>query len=287
MNASSPAPVPLLKRPVWTWEVPVYFFVGGAAGTAAVVAAVSDLKTGPSELVDHARWVAAVGAVLAAPLLISDLGRPSRFLNMLRVFKRRSPMSVGAWTLMLFSAAAVASLAGHFPSMSDVPFLPRIADAAGIVAAASGLVLATYTGVLIGVTAIPVWAAHVRVLPILFGLSGLGAAVSILELLGDRAASLNLIGIGVAVVETALLFWFERRGDPRSAVLHSGQAATLIRTAGALSGPLALAARLLSHGGVPVRLVAAVAMIAGSLLTRFGWIAAGRASAADVSIALR
>jgi formate-dependent nitrite reductase membrane component NrfD len=210
---------------------------------------------------------------------------------MLRVFKLRSAMSVGAWTLMVFSAAAIASLAGHTAQLSgDSAFVRHLADAAGVVSAASGLILATYTGVLIGVTAIPVWAANVRVLPVLFGLSGLGAAVSLLELIGDRQTSLNTIGIGVAIVESALLFWFERRGDPRSAALHNGTAATLTRSAGALSGPVALAARLLSLsslGGVPVRLVASVAMVLGSLLTRFGWIAAGRASAADVSISLR
>src|SRR5260221_11766758 len=77
---------PLLKPAVWTWEVPTYFFVGGAAGAAALVGAVAGFGGDHAEIARHARWVAAAGALLSAPLLIADLGRPSRFLNMLRVF---------------------------------------------------------------------------------------------------------------------------------------------------------------------------------------------------------
>jgi formate-dependent nitrite reductase membrane component NrfD len=170
--------VPLLKPPVWTWEVPAYFFVGGASGAAAVIAAIAGLRSDAGSIssisslpaiAEHARWIAAAGALLAPPLLISDLGRPGRFLNMLRVFKIQSPMSVGAWTLMIFSVAAVASLAAH--EVADGPsWIALVGAAAAILAALAGLVLATYTGVLIGVTAIPVWSAHVRVLPLLFGL---------------------------------------------------------------------------------------------------------------------
>src|ERR1700682_6557679 len=84
--------LPVLKEPVWTWEVPAYFFVGGAAGASAAIAAAARLF-GREDVVSDARWVAAAGARLATPLLIADLGRPERFLNMLRVFKVQSPMS--------------------------------------------------------------------------------------------------------------------------------------------------------------------------------------------------
>jgi formate-dependent nitrite reductase membrane component NrfD len=289
-------PVPLLKAPVWTWEVPAYFFVGGAAGTAAAIAAAAGFKADAGAIATHARWIAAAGAVLAPPLLISDLGRPARFLNMLRIFKPQSPMSVGAWTLFVFSAAAVASLVGHDLIGSDIAAraaggLPwavtRLADVAGLIAALTGLILATYTGVLIGVTVIPVWTAHVRVLPVLFGLSGLGAAISCLELLGDRTSSLNAMGLVVAVIETGLLLLLERRGDPRREALHRGTAGAMTRSAGVLSGPVAAAIRLVSLWWPPLRLAASVAMIVGSALTRFGWVAAGRASARDLDISLR
>ncbi|HST78339.1 MAG TPA: polysulfide reductase, partial [Verrucomicrobiae bacterium] len=75
--------VPMLKEPQWTKEVPLYFFVGGAAGAAAVVASAANLLTNDRDLVRDARWVAAVGGVISPALLISDLGVPSRFLNML------------------------------------------------------------------------------------------------------------------------------------------------------------------------------------------------------------
>ena len=114
----------LLKAPVWTWEVPAYFFVGGAAGAAALIAAVAR-RTGASDaLVRDARWIAAAGGALSPPLLISDLGRPERFLNMLRVFKLRSPMSVGAWTLVAFSNASAASAFAGLASRTTGRRLP-------------------------------------------------------------------------------------------------------------------------------------------------------------------
>jgi formate-dependent nitrite reductase membrane component NrfD len=287
--------VPVLKPPVWTWEVPAYFFVGGAAGAAAVIAAIAGLRSGTgsvssfSAIAEHARWIAAAGALIAPPLLIADLGRPARFLNMLRVFKIQSPMSVGAWTLMLFSLAAVASLAAH--EVANAPaWLALAGAAAGLLAGLTGLILATYTGVLIGVTAIPVWSAHVGVLPVLFGLSGLGAAVSLLELVGDRTQSLNVMGIGVALAETCLLVWLEQPGRlsrvNRGPIRH-GPSGAMTRSAGLLSGPFALVLRISSIWMPPVRLFASVAMIVGSALTRVGWIAAGRVSAQDIESSLR
>ena len=160
---------PLLKPPVWTWEVPLYFFVGGIAGVAAVIAAAATFSAADTGTLGRdAKCVAAIGALISPLLLISDLGRPARFLNMLRVFKLRSPMSVGAWTLVVFSNAAL---------IAFIPGMP-LGAAATIVSAITGALLATYTGVLIGATVIPVWARNVDILPIHFGASGLGAAVS-------------------------------------------------------------------------------------------------------------
>src|SRR5260221_3349200 len=114
--------LPLLKEPVWTWEVPAYFFVGGAAGAAAVVAATAQLAGGREDPLRDARWVAAAGAPLSTPLLISYLVSPDRFLNMLRVFKVQSPMSDGAWTLVTFgTAAAAAAFAEELRRRTDLP----------------------------------------------------------------------------------------------------------------------------------------------------------------------
>ena len=272
--------LPTLKAPVWTWEVPAYFFVGGASGAAAVIGAVARQAGGHTSLVSDARWIAAVGGAASAPLLISDLGRPERFLNMLRVFKLRSPMSVGAWTLVAFSnsagAAACADLIARV-SRGRIP-VTIVADAAAVMSAATGLVLSTYTGVLIGATAVPVWSRNVQLLPIHFGASGLGSAVSLLELLGHRSRALNRIAIGVALVETAIGLAFETQHDAIQEPLTRGPSGLVTRLGGVFSGPVPLALRVLGDRSPNARRVAAVSTLVGSLLTRFGWIEAGRAS---------
>jgi hypothetical protein len=271
--------LPMLKAPVWTWEVPAYFFVGGTSGAAAVIGAVARQAGGTAALVRDARWIAAVGGVASAPLLISDLGRPERFLNMLRVFKLRSPMSVGAWTLVAFSnsagAAACADLITRV-SRGRIP-VTIVADAAAVMSAATGLVLSTYTGVLIGATAVPVWSSNVQLLPIHFGASGLGSAAALLELLGHRSRALNRIAIGAALIETAIGLAIETRDDPREAPLTRGRSGLITRLGGVLSGPVPLALRVLGRSPNARRLAAA-STLAGSMLTRLGWIEAGRDS---------
>ena len=274
--------LPLLKSPVWTWEVPGYFFVGGTAGAAAVVGAVARASGARPELVRDARWIAAIGGAASPGLLISDLGRPERFLNMLRVFKVQSPMSLGAWTLVAFSSAAASAAFAELVSRNGAHVAVKVAgDAAELVAAATGLVLSTYTGVLIGATAIPVWSRNVRVLPIHFGASGTGAAVSILELLGHRDRALNRLGIGAAALETLVGLALELRGDRELAPVKHGWSGRVTRTGGLLSGPLPLALRIVAGRSPGARRVAAISTVVGSLLTRVGWLAAGRVSAAE------
>ncbi len=274
--------LPQLKGPVWTWEVPAYFFVGGTAGAAAVVGAVARAAGAPSSLVTHARWIAVAGAAASPPLLISDLGRPERFLNMLRVVKLQSPMSVGTWTMVTFSTAAAAAAFADLVSRGRGPSTPvrTIGNAAEIVSAASGLVLATYTGVLIGATAIPVWSRNVGLLPVHFGASGLGAAVSLLEVFGHRSRALSKIAIGAAAVETAIGLRLETRREPALDPLRTGRSGKVTRAGELLSGPVPLALRLLGRGSSNARQLAAVATLIGSVLTRIGWIEAGRESAA-------
>jgi len=224
---------PLLKAPVWTWEIPAYFFVGGAAGAAAVVAAVAQAAGASASLVRDARWIAAAGGVASPALLVSDLGRPERFLNMLRVFKVRSPMSVGAWTLVAFSNAAGATTFANALTRTHRPLPVRvIANASDVLAGATGLVLSTYTGVLIGATAIPVWSRNVSLLPIHFGASGLGSAVSLLELMGHRDTALNNLGIGTAAVETLIGLSIESDTDPVLDPLKEGWSGRVTRLGG-------------------------------------------------------
>jgi hypothetical protein len=275
--------VHLLKAPQWTWEIPLYFFVGGAAGSAAVIGAVANLTGADRKLARDARWVAAGGAALSGALLISDLGKPSRFLNMLRMFKPQSPMSMGAWMLAAFGsasgAAAFAQWVDERLGLGPVRIIGNIAEA---FSAGFALPFHNYTGVLIGATAIPVWHENIRTLPIHFGQSGLGAGVSILELLGhEESRALNLLGMGAAAWESYEGFNLESRKDGVLDTLKHGRSGWITRAGGVLSGPVPLLLRLVGGRSRSVRRLVAWSTIAGSILTRYGWMAAGRASARD------
>ena len=273
----------VVKPPVWTWEVPLYFFFGGMAGMSAVIAS-GAIIFHHVDLALAAMWVACIaGAILSPVLLIMDLGRPHLFLNMLRVFKHRSAMSMGAWILSAFGACAVPGLIAlelhaHqiFPGTLDQ--LVRVAAAIFICAAAIfGTLLATYTGVLIGATAIPAWFLHRTLLPIHFGTAGLGSAAALLELLGHRIAALNFLGFYAAAVETALLIWLslDKHGAADRAI-HEHSSGWLIRIGEILNGPLAIVLRL--FGLVPL---AALSFLIGALVSRVGWIAVGKVSGSD------
>jgi hypothetical protein len=278
--------IPLLKEPAWTWEIPLYFFVGGAAGAAAVVGAIANYTGADHRLVRDARWIAAAGSVLSPALLISDLGRPERFLAMMRVFKPRSPMSVGVWTLLGFSGATVATAFAEFVRQRYGPSLPiRILENAGQAASlAFGLPFSNYTGVLIGATAIPVWNEHVKELPIHFGMSGLAAAVGMLELMGhQKSRALQMLGLGAAMFEVWEGWRVESRRSAGIDPLKHGSLGMTIRTGGVLSGPVPLGLRALSlvTGSPKLRRWAALSAVAGSLITRFAWVQAGHVSARD------
>jgi hypothetical protein len=284
--------VHLLKEPQWTWEIPIYFFVGGAAGSAAVIGAIARWTGKDLRLARDARYVAAGGAILSSALLISDLGRPERFLNMLRVFKPQSPMSVGAWTLAGFgSASGLAAVAQLLNAGLPSTPVRVIGDLAEALSALFGLPFSNYTGVLIGATVVPVWNHNVKTLPVHFGMSGVGAAVSILELIGhERSRALNTLGILASALETyeGVHLEFVRNPEINRPLKH-GRSGWITRAGGVLSGPLALGLRIaaaFSRRPKQLRTAAALASIAGSVCTRIGWVQAGHESARDWRIPL-
>lgn len=281
--------IPLLKQPPWRNEIPLYFFVGGAAGAAAVIGAIAQYTGADRKLVRHARWIAAAGSVLSPPLLIADLGRPARFLAMMRVFKPQSPMSVGVWTLLGFSSAAAAAAFADFMQARYGPSLPlRILENAGQAASlAFGLPFSNYTGVLIGATAIPVWNRNIGDLPIHFAASGLGAAVGLLEIMGnEKSRALQALGLGAAIFESWEGVRIEGRTHAHLDPLKHGPSGWLTRAGGVFSGPIPLLLRTISafsssRRSPNLRRYAALSAIAGSLITRIAWICAGHASARD------
>jgi formate-dependent nitrite reductase membrane component NrfD len=151
--------------------------------------------------------------------------------------------------------------------------------------AALGLPLATYTGVLIGATAIPAWNHNIKTLPIHFGMSRLGSGASVLELVGsDDSPALNLLAMGASAVESYEGFQLEFMRDPEvNRPLKQGLTGWITRFGGVLSGPIPLALRLIAtvSGARRMRRLAAWSSIAGSILTRYGWIYAGHVSARD------
>jgi hypothetical protein len=273
---------PVVKPPVWTWEIPVYFFIGGLSGMSAVIASAA-IVFHHVDLARAAMWLAAIGVVLSSILLIMDLGRPLLFINMLRVFKHQSAMSMGVWILSMFGACAVPGLIAlelHTLHLFAGAMDQLLRIAAGLLifgSALFGVLLATYTGVLIGATAIPAWFLHRVLLPIHFGTAGLGSAAALLELLGHRVAPLNAIGFFAAAVESALLVWLtiDKHGAADRAI-HEHSSGWLIRIGEILTGPLALVLRSFSF--VPF---AAISFLIGALISRFGWIAVGKVSGSD------
>jgi formate-dependent nitrite reductase membrane component NrfD len=278
--------VPALKEPVWKWYIPAYFYVGGVSGACAVLGATAQLMDGREmrALSRRCRVIAAGGAAVSAVLLVADLGRPARFLNMLRVLRPSSPMNVGTWILSAFGACA--SLAA-LPVVAKVPAsVRRAGDAASIGAGLMGLPLTAYTGVLLAGTAVPLWQAARRELPILFACSAAAGAASFLDLLPQRgraSIAVHRFGAVAKAAEVGLTVALERQvaAVPRVAVpLRSGLSGALWRAAQGLFAASTLSS-LLPGGHRRLRAFGGLLGTAGALALRFALLRAGHRSARD------
>lgn len=268
----------IIKTPTWkTPDVPLYLFLGGLAGASAVLAEGAALGDYP-DLERVTRLAAAGGAGIGTVFLIHDLGRPARFLNMLRVFKITSPLSVGSWLLAPF--ATFASGAALSQEAGVLPVLGRLS---GVGAAVFGPFLATYTGALLANTAVPVWHEGHRELPFVFAGSAAAAAGGWAMLLvpadqGGPARRMAAAGAALDVVSHEVM---ERRmGQLLSEPYRKGTPGLLMRIARGLTvtgGVLSLCARRSRAAA----LAGGVACVAGSVVTRFGVFEAGLASARD------
>jgi formate-dependent nitrite reductase membrane component NrfD len=268
---------PLLKEPVWeALDVAGYLFLGGLAGASSALAASAEL-TGRPELARVAKTAAAGAIGLSVAALVHDLGRPSRFVNMLRVFKPTSPMSIGTWLLTGYGPAAGAAAASAVTG-----WLPRTGRAATAVAAVLGPGVAAYTGALLSDTAVPAWHEAHRELPYLFVSSaataagGLGLVLVRPEQAGP-ARNLAVVGAGAELVAKRLLI---KRLGPAAEPYQSGRGGHLMGAAEILTvGGLSVAA--LGGRNRVAAALAGAALVASSALTRFGVFHAGRTSARD------
>jgi formate-dependent nitrite reductase membrane component NrfD len=281
---------PVVKAAPWGHDVAAYLFLGGVAGGSAVLAAGAQL-TGRAALRRNCRLGALGSVSLGAVFLVRDLGRPERFVNMLRVIKLTSPMSLGSWILTVFSAGASVAAAAEVDRMTGerLPLGPlrqvlRIVEGpAGLEAAAFGPLLAVYTAVLLADTSTPTWNDARDELPFVFvssaSLASAGLAM-ITTPVAEAAPARRLAVLGVVgdLVATRVM---HRRVDPVVAeTLRDGREGTMLR----LSEALAVAGGIGTLLGGRRRGVAAasgLALLAASALTRFGIFDAGIRSAKD------
>jgi formate-dependent nitrite reductase membrane component NrfD len=268
---------PIIKEPVWKPEVPVYFFMGGLGGASSVLS-LAARTVGNERLARTSLFVGAAAEAVSPALLVADLGRPGRFLNMLRLFKVTSPMSVGSWTL-----AASSSASGLAATLEALGILPRLKAAAEILSALLGPALATYTAVLVADTAVPVWHEGRRELPFVFAGSAAasaGAAAVCLVPPEKAGPARRLLLLG-AVAEGAAMETMERRLGFLAEPYKEGEAGRFARVAKALTATGALVAGL----GGRRRRVAAMAggalVLAGELCLRWSVFKAGFQSARD------
>ncbi len=277
---------PVVKPSPWKNEIPAYFFLGGLAAASSLLAAGADITNRPG-----LRRVSRIGALVSisggAYALVHDLGKPTRFVNMLRVAKPTSPMSVGTWLLTAYGPFA--GVAGGAELLQLVPRLRALqpladfaARPAGVLAALLAPGLASYTGVLLSDTATPAWHAARRELPFVFAASA-GVAAGGLGMLGApvaEAGPARRMAVGGAVLELAIAQRMEHSMGISSEMLRSGKAGLLMNAGRALTGGGVLGAVI----GGRRRAIAALsgaAFLAGSACTRFAIFEAGQASARD------
>jgi hypothetical protein len=268
---------PILKAPTWTWEIPCYFYAGGMAGASAGLAYLSELSG--NEVLARRAWAAAMLGIGVSPaLLTSDLGRPLRFLNMLRMFKVTSPMSVGSWILTASGATTVLAAASTWTGR-----FPRAGKAARPAAAALGLPLSTYTAALLANTAVPVWHESRRSLPFVFaaGAALSAGAAGVIAAPPEHAAPARRLALASAALEVGLKELMEHRLGDHGEPYRQGAASKLGRI-----GQLCIAtgAGLLAASGDRSRgaAVAGGALLsAGALSARWSVYKAGFQSAAN------
>jgi protein NrfD len=276
--------------PHWGWYIALYFFFGGLAGGSYFLAALIDLfgRREDRPLAHIAYYVAFPCVALSGLLLTVDLGKPMRFWHMLiesntyrPMFKYWSPMSIGSWVLLTFGLFTFASFLGALAEEDRIPWPAlrklRAPAALGLVVellgGISGFYVASYTGVLLGVTNRPIW-SDTPLLGMLFVVSAASTSAALLTLLAHRSA-LTLPGLEdlhrleTWVVAFELLVFIAvvvSLGPVLSAWLNGWGLLLLIVVALGMVAPLLLAWRRSPIRGVSMSTTAILVLIAGLLL---------------------
>jgi formate-dependent nitrite reductase membrane component NrfD len=267
---------PVLKETVWGPDIPSYLFLGGLAGASSALAAAAQLSGHP-ELARAAKAGAAGAISLSTVALVHDLGRPARFINMLRVLKVTSPMSVGTWILSAYTPLALAA-AGSAVTRR----LPRAGLAATLPAAVLGPCVAAYTSVLLCDTAVPAWHDAHREMPFVFAGSAATAAggLGMLAVRPEHAGQAVRFAVLGAAAELTAKSLLLRRLGPAAEPYQKGRAGTMME-AGEVLTAAGLAGAVLAGRSRAAAALSGAAPMAASALTRFGIFEAGRTSARD------
>jgi formate-dependent nitrite reductase membrane component NrfD len=281
---------PVVKAAPWKEDVAAYLFLGGVAAGSGLLAAGGQL-TGKHALRRNSRLSALAAVGLGGVALVRDLGRPERFLNMLRTIKLTSPMSVGSWILTAFSGGASVAAAAELDRMTGerLPLGPvrglvrAVEGPAGLEAAAFAPALAIYTAVLLADTATPTWNAARDELPFLFASSACLASAGLAMIttpVAETGPARKLAVFGV-LGDLAATTVMHRRMDPVVAEpLHEGAAGLMLRCSQALA-VAGGAGTLLGGRRRSVAAASGLALLVASALTRFGLFRAGIHSAND------
>lgn len=296
--------LPLIKKAHWKWEIILYFFLGGLAGGSYLVATLASLFGSDEDvpLIRAGRYISFVAILISPILLIKDLGRPERFHHMLRILKLRSAMSLGTWGLTVFGMFCGLTT-GHQLAKDGLlnwfPLLARFMKALPVkiielIGSIFGLFVASYTGVLLSSTAVPVWARARHILGPLFLTSGLSTALAslrfILSLGRNNRNTLEKVERAELVTmatELGLISALPRILGPLGKPLFKGRVG-LFFVAGTIGGGLMIPffTRLgwrLARKPIPrpLNAVTSLMVLVGGMMLRYAWIVAGRASADD------
>jgi formate-dependent nitrite reductase membrane component NrfD len=290
--------IPPIKHAHWTWQIPVYFWIGGIGAGVHLFSTIAQILGHKDEaLTRTSRYTVLATMILSPILLIWDLGRPERFYNMLRVLKLRSPMSTQSWSVFAFGnlsgliaarqAAEDGLLGDDNPLVRLVKLIP--ARTLSILALPVGLNVGSNTGNLISATSVPLWARNWLFMGPTFLASGLSTALSWLSLLlhltnsGEKKTlrTLHRAEKAIIVIEAGLMATSLARMSRWSKPLFSREVAPLFVGGTLLGGLVAPMALLFGKETRKKSLLASILVLAGGLAFRFAIIKGGRISADD------
>ena len=291
--------IPPIKEHTWTWEIPVYFWLGGIGAGAHLISTVAQLLGWKDRAFFRTtRYTVLVTMILSPILLIMDLGRPERFYNMLRIVKLRSPMSTGSWALTIFgvlSGLIAAAQAARDGLLGRDNILVRLVKTfipdrlLSVLALPVGLYVGLYSGILLSATSVPMWARNFLLMGPTFLSSGLStglSAISFILHLGDWGEKRTLEALRrteriALLIEGGLLAASLARMGRWGKPLYSKKLAPLLLGGAILGGILAPFALLAGRETRSKSLLSSVLALLGGLALRFAMIEGGRLSARD------